>query len=220
MESGRKVSVCAVMTAARYECTFARNMIERALRTLNIPLSVSGGVYYGQCMQKMLEQLVDHGEIDYAVTVDGDSLFTAEQLSRLMAIIVQEDKIDAIAAMQCRRGMNTMLGTIEGKTETEYHGYPLKVDTAHFGLTVLDLKKLRSVKKPWFFSQPNEDGMWETTKIDCDIWFWKQWREAGHSVYIDCDCRIGHLEEMVSVFDDKMKPTFMHTADWSKANGY
>lgn len=219
MES-KAVSVCAVMTAARYECTFARNYIERALHACGIPLSVSGGVYYGQCMQIMLQQLVDHGGVDYAVTVDGDSLFTPKQLQRLMTIIVQEEQIDALAAMQCRRGMNTMLGTIEGKTSVDYTGYPLKVDTAHFGLTVIDLKKLAKTAKPWFFSMPNENGDWNGSKIDCDIWFWKQWREAGNSVYVDCETRIGHLEEMVSVFDDKMQPKFMHTADWATENGY
>jgi hypothetical protein len=93
-------------------------------------------------------------------------------------------------------------------------GTPIKVDTAHFGLTVINLERLKSVKKPWFYSQPDENGDWGEAKIDDDIWFWKQWREAGNSIYIDPNVRVGHMEEMVAVFDERMKVRHVYPADW------
>lgn len=214
MEKVKHVSVAAVMTAGRYECTFARNHIEIALKQLGIPLMISGGVFYGQCMQKMLQSLVDAG-CEYAVTVDWDTCFKSEQLQHLLEVAVShKDDIHAITAMQARRGMQTMLATIEGKTKVEWDGTPIKVDTAHFGLTVINLERLKNVKKPWFYSQPDENGDWGESKIDDDIWFWKQWREAGNSIYIDPNVRVGHMEEMVAVFDERMKVQHVYPADW------
>jgi hypothetical protein len=211
------VKIAAVMTAGRYENTFARNHIELALKTLGIPLTVSGGVFYGQCMQKMFESLCDT-DCDLVVTVDGDSIFTAKQLQRLVDIVNQEKQIDALTGVQLRRGKADLLGWVDGKREMTWSGYPLKVDTAHFGLTVIRLDKLRQLPKPWFFAQPNEQGMWEGSKTDDDVWFWLQWGKAGNSVYLDPGVRLGHLEEMVAIFDDEMKPTHMYPADWRSAN--
>src|SRR5687767_14677854 len=135
------IKVAAIMTAPRYENTYARNQIERALKSIGIPLTVSGGVFYGQCMQMMLEQLVAVGDVDYAVTIDFDSLFTAKQLQRLLSLIIENDEIDAIAPMQVRRSKLAMLGTIPGgemvgeTRQVVWDGKPIKGTTAHFGLT-------------------------------------------------------------------------------------
>lgn len=222
METG-SVRIAAVMTAPRYEATYARNYIERALKELGIPLTVSGGVFYGQCMQKMLEQLVGHGDVDYAVAVDFDSLFSAKQLQRLISLIHNTPEIDAITGMQVRRGKPVMLGTIPGgemigedTKQVVWDGKPIKGSTAHFGLTVIDLKKLANVSKPWFFSKPNADGRWEDDKIDDDVWFWKQWAEAGNSIYFDPGVRIGHLEEMVAIHDDSHNAVHVYPSEWEK----
>lgn len=209
------VKVAAMMTAARYEATWARNQIERAVKYLGIPLTISGGVYYGQCMQKMMEQAVET-DTDYIVTIDGDSIFTSDNLERLISIIDQENDIDALASLQVRRGKADMLGTASGKREMKWNGYPVKVDTAHFGLTVIDIAKLRETPKPWFFAQPDENGSWDGDKVDDDVWFWHQWGKAGNSLYIDPGCRIGHLEEVISIFDENLKPIHMYPSEWSQ----
>jgi hypothetical protein len=221
----KHIKAAAIMTAARYECTAARNQIERSLRQLGIPLTVSGGVYYGQCMQKMLEQLVAT-DCDYAVTVDGDTLFTSAQLQRLLSIIEQEEQINAITGIQVRRSKLTMLGTVydgqpagEDMQKVDWTGYPLKARTAHFGLTVIDLEKLRSVPKPWFAATPNSAGEWDGDKVDDDVHFWLQWEKAGNSVYIDPGVRLGHLEEMVAVFDEHMQAKHIYVTEWAEQNG-
>lgn len=212
------------MTAARYECTAARNYIERALHSLGIPLTVSGGVFYGQCMQKMLSQLCET-DCEYAITVDGDSLFTAKQLQRLLSLIVQEKQIDAICGAQIRRGKQTLLGTVYGgevvgpdEKRIDWDGYPIKARTAHFGLTVIDLNKLRSTPKPWFLATPDSNGEWSDQKTDDDVHFWLQWEKAGNSVYIDPEVKIGHLEEMVAVFDEQMQPKHVYVHEWAESN--
>jgi len=213
MKSGKDVKVSAVMTCGRYEAVFARNMIEKALRSLGIGLVTSQGVFYGQCMQRMFQDVERIGA-DIILTIDGDSVFTAEHVKRLINIIVQEEHIDALAPLQVRRGKRDVLGYHEGKSSIEWDGNPVQLDSAHFGLTALRVDKLKSVKKPWFFSQPDENGEWEENRIDDDIWFWKQWKEAGNTLYLDAGCRIGHLEEMVASFAEDLTPIHVYPGEW------
>lgn len=213
MVFGEDVKVSAVMTCGRYEAVFARNMIESALRELGIGLITSQGVFYGQCMQRMFEDVLSIGA-DILITIDGDSVFNADHIRRLLNVIVQEKQIDALASLQLRRGKADVLGYCKGKTSVEWTGYPVRVTSAHFGLTAIRVNKLRSVQKPWFFSKPDENGEWQENRVDDDIWFWKQWEEAGNTVYLDVDCRIGHLEEMVATFGDDLTPRHIYPGDW------
>jgi hypothetical protein len=147
-------------------------------------------------MQRMMQQAVDNG-VEVAVTCDGDSLFTSDDIMRLIGTVESNEHIDALASMQIRRGNSTLLASIAGKSQVQIEGEPIKATTAHFGLTVLDLRKLAAVPKPWFFSQPDSEGDWSDARVDDDIWFWQQWAKAGNSVYLDPNTRIGHMEEMV-----------------------
>ena len=211
----REVKVCGVMTAGRYENSWARNKIENAFKACKIPLNISGGVFYGQCMQMMLEDLV-RIDCDYAITVDWDSVFTADDIHKLLSYAVQCDDIDAITGVQVRRGKADTLATAFGQTELKYEGKPLRISTAHFGLTVIDLHKLRDIPKPWFWSQPNSEGCWTGEKIDDDVYFWKQWEKHGRTLYLDPSVRLGHLEEVVTIHDENLRVVQMYPADWSE----
>lgn len=210
----RNVKVSAVMTAPRHEIVLARNWIEKAMKRIGIPMTISGGVFYGQCMQKMFVDLVEQ-DIDYVLTVDFDSMFTAKHVQRLLDIISHTEGVDAIAAIQPKRGDGTILAARDKEEQLKWDGAPVQVKSAHFGLTVIDIQKLKTVPKPWFWAHPNADGDWEGTKIDDDVWFWKQWHEAGLKVFIDPGCRLGHLEEMVTVYDSQMHPVHLYPREWS-----
>jgi hypothetical protein len=116
--------------------------------------------------------------------------------------------------MQCKRGKQIPLFTVGGQTQVEFSGQPIEVTTAHFGLTAIRLDRLRDVPKPWFWCRPDEDGRWTDAKIDDDIWFWNRFREAGRRVWVDVDCRIGHMEEMIAVYGDDLKPRHMYPQEW------
>lgn len=224
MEQNIEVKVSAIMTAPRFETNFARNIIEKALREVQLPLTCSGGVFYGQCMQTMLEKLIESNACDYAITIDFDSMFTGADVRRLLRWIVTRDEIHAITGLQLRRGKPVVLGTVpngvsvsEDEQEVPWDGNPIKATTAHFGLTVIDLKELATVPKPWFRSEPDENGSWGPNKIDDDVYFWLKWKEAGKSIYLDPGVRIGHLEEMVTTYDENLKPVHMYPKDWEAA---
>ena len=205
------------MTAPRYECTWARTRIQAALQPHGIPLTVSGGVFYGQLMQRMLQQCYDDG-VDYALTIDFDSVFTAQDVNQLIRTAVIND-LDAVCAAQAKRGQGTLLGSYGIAEEIEVDpSEPLQVRTAHFGLTLIRLSSLAAVPKPWFVSVPDGDGGWGDGRTDDDVHFWYQWESAGNEIYIDLNCRIGHLEEMVTCFDDEMKIQHLYPSKWCNQN--
>ena len=210
----KDVRVAAVMTAPRHEITWARTHIQKALQPLGIPLNVSGGVFYGQCMQTMLGNLLKEGA-DYALTIDFDSVFTTADVKRLVSIVVQEKEIDALCGVQAKRGKGSVLASLSSETVVEWTGYPVRVNTAHFGLTVLDLRKLEQVPKPWFLTVPDTDGDYGDGRTDEDVYFWRVWGESGNSVFIDPGCKVGHLEEMVTTFDDQMKLVHVYPQQWA-----
>jgi hypothetical protein len=189
-----------MMTSPRYINCFCRDYIDAAFVAAKVPLQNSQGVFYGQCMQRMLQTAVERG-VDIAVVCDGDSLFTSDDIMRLLQTLESNDHIDALASMQIRRGNKTMLASIKGQSTAEVRGEPLQVSTAHFGLTAIDLRKMKNVPLPWFWSRPDENNEWGDLRIDDDIWFWKQWEAAGNTVYLDPQTRIGHMEEMVVMVD-------------------
>lgn len=209
----KTVKVAALMTAPRYESVWARSIIERVLQQCKIPLAISGGVFYGQCMQRMFNDVIAK-DADFILTVDFDSVFTKAHLDRLFGYIVNRQDIDAITAVQPKRGSGTILATRGKEEDLIWDGSPIQVKSAHFGLTVIRVDALRKVEKPYFCGVPDSDGDWISDKIDDDVYFWKQWDKAGNSLYIDPGCRLGHLEEVVTVFDDQMRLKHIYPNDW------
>ncbi len=199
-----KVKICGVMSLPRVGWNDAWAAVLKATSPLNIPVHPFGGVFWGQCMQRAFEQCVSKG-IDWLLTIDYDSMFTAQHLDHLLGAIGQNPHIDAICALQARRREDTPLMTLaDGGREVMVTGAPIKIRTGHFGLTIIRTECLADIPKPWFWSKPDLDGGWGEGRMDDDIWFWHQWGNAGKTLYCDPDCRIGHLQVMESRFNEDM----------------
>jgi hypothetical protein len=100
----------------------------------------------------------------------------------------------------------------------ETDGKPIKVCSAHFGLTLIRVDALRKTPKPWFMSKPDDNGDWEDGRFDDDIWFWHNWRAAGNTLYVAPSVSIGHLEETVAAFDKDLNPIHMYVHQWREEN--
>ena len=211
-----RLKVTAVMSVPRVGWCDAYSAIYDALRIHSIPLQQFSGAFWGQCMQRCLEGAIEDG-VDWAITVDYDSLFTHKHIATLLQTMAEHPEMDALSALQCRRGVSSYpLLTVEGmedKAEMAVCG-PFQVATAHFGLTVINLHALKEIKKPWMWSRPADGGGWGEGRLDDDIWFWHQWKEAGKTVYVHPDCQIGHLQLMVSQFNLDGKPEHIHVKEW------
>jgi hypothetical protein len=166
-------------------------------------------------MQKMLEQSIEAG-VDVAVTVDGDSVFTAADLMQVVQTLVNTEA-DAVSCFQARRGDAVVLTSLRDGNKLEIGDEPIRVATAHFGLTAIDLHKLKNVPKPWFICTADERGEFGDGRTDDDIHFWRQWEKAGNSLYLDPKVRIGHLEEMIVIHDPTtFEPKHIYPNQWVK----
>ena len=208
-----KIKIAAVTSIPRVGWNDAWGVMFDALRHFGIPLRRFTGVYWGQCMQRVLEGCVAD-DLDWILTIDYDTMFTAEHLDRLMHTFGQRPDIDALAALQCRRAKDTPLCTVPGEKDKMIDGTPFKVATAHFGLTLLRVESLKKCAKPWFWAKPDEKGEWGDNRLDDDIWFWQQWREAGNTVYVDPSVAVGHLEVVVADFATTFEAKRIHPTDW------
>ncbi len=210
------VRLIAVMTLPRWECTAARTQIESALRQIGIPLMTAQGVFYGQCMTRIMESAIEQGA-EWILTIDGDSWFTADQLRHLMTVFHNRTDIDALAALQARRGARLPLLSVGSDKDgfVEIDRNPLQVATAHFGLTLLRTSAIKQMGRPWFWAQPDPDGGWGEGRVDEDIYFWQEWAAANNTLYILPTCRIGHLEEMVSLIGSDGKTTHVYPSDFT-----
>lgn len=210
------IKIRGVMSVPRVGWNDAWVSINRALTPLKIPVETFNGVFWGQCMQRAFEKCLADG-VDWILCIDYDSMITAQHVDQLLGHFGDNPEIDALAALQCRRGQDeTPLMTIMGQEKAEVTGKPLLVTTAHFGLTLIRTECLRNLPKPWFYTQPDEAGEYGAGRLDDDIWFWHQWRKAGRNIYVAPDVRIGHLQLMVSEFDEHMQPRHVHVTDWRK----
>jgi len=212
--SSESVKICALMSCPRLGFNDFWGGAMNALRPWGIPIRRFTGAFWGQCLQNGLEELIEEG-IDWALTLDYDTLFTSEDFDKLIGHFGQNPEIDAIAALQPKRSEGTPLMTRKGARDVEVTGAPIKVDSAHFGLTLIRLERLKDIPKPWFVGRPGPDGTWTSDeRLDPDIWFWHQWRENGRSLYVAPDVRVGHLEMLVSQFNEDMQQEHISVKEW------
>lgn len=196
-----------------------------ALTPFKIPLKLAYGAWWDHGICCLMEEAVAAGA-DWILTLDYDSMFTAFHLDRLIGHIASDDKIDAIAALQCRRGTGEemLLSTPaqpgeDGKVGILVGPEPLAVESCHFGMTMIRVSKLAALPKPWMKHVPDANGSYSSdSRVDPDLYFWKQWREAGNTIFVDMHCKIGHLQPMVSQFDADFNARHVHVTDWRKAN--
>ena len=148
------------MSLPRYGSCAARGIIEKAFGALQIPIHTSQGVFWGQCMQRMMKDCVKDS-IDFIITVDFDTLCTEKHINDLISTIAMNNHVDALAALEPKRNHETPLLWYGEDDEVSTDGSIFQVTHAHFGLTVIRTEALKEVEKPWFLGVPNENGDWD-----------------------------------------------------------
>jgi hypothetical protein len=216
------IGVSGVMSVPRLG--FMDNMFcaIEALPPLRVNLRRHTGAYWGQCVERVMEEALAQDNPDAILTLDYDSIFTKRDVGMLMQLMCCHPEADAITAVQAGRGKNAPLFTmrdgegqnISGAPITTFSGDLTQVATAHFGLTLIRADKLRAMQKPWFHDVPAADGGWGDGRTDADVQFWRKWEEAGHSLFIANRVPIGHLELQVLWPGRDLVSIHQPVADW------
>lgn len=196
----------ALMSFPRCIYSDMLDLTVNAVKQNGFDYKIMHGAYWHQCMQNMLEEALEDG-YDWACTIDGDTAFTPYHLGGLKERLGDHPEIDALAALQLKRHseetLMTIKGDYDGTISVPMHDGPIKVNTAHFGLTLFRMESFRDLPKPWFLGAPNSAGSYrDNGRTDADIAFWHVWGAHGRSLYVDPDVRIGHMQLIVSDVDE------------------
>lgn len=177
---------------------------------LGIPFRQATGAYWEQCLSRaIMDLLEEQPDLEYILTLDYDSVFRHQDVLTLCDLAVEHPEADAIAPIQTRRVMGNFMVSIlrpdgsrypddEPITKEHHRGDLSLAATAHFGLTLLKVEKLRQLPHPWFKSVPNGEGTWQEGRTDADIYFWQHWRACGNTLYLANRVPIGHAELVIS----------------------
>lgn len=218
--------VVAVMTCPRLGFTDCAHAQFAAFGSLGIPLLKSGGVFWDQGISRIIEQAAAGGA-RYILTLDYDSLFTRDDVLRLLVTMEQRPEIDALAALQMRREVDSPLFHLGRATSSEtpeeielpyeelVTNETLQAVTAHLGLTVFRAERFARVARPWFQNVPDPEGGWGEGRMDSDIAFWHRWKDAGNTLHIAIRVPIGHLEQVVTWPDRSMQRRMQGMGEWN-----
>jgi predicted SAM-dependent methyltransferase len=185
----------------------------------------TGGAFWGQCMDRMLTVLRDKKDYDWIVTCDYDTIFQPGDVVALLEMAEQYN-YDALCPLQVKReSAREMLASrkdAEGNpietTSKELQGPILPISSGHFGLTVIRVSALVDLPKPWFISIPCEDGGYadDETKVDDDIYFWRNWVANGRTLGMAMDVPVGHMQRMVTWPTRDLGGHHQFISEWTK----
>lgn len=218
-----EAKVVALMSTPRLGFTDNFFCVSQALTPHRIPIVKHTGAFWGQCLQRSMNDVADN--YDIILCIDYDSIFTAKTVEGLMTLLYHSG-YDAIAPLQQKRESNSVMfaaagASVDDKTVVENDWFSKvvqPVDTAHFGCTLLRTAALKKVKKPWFLAKANKKGEWTGGHTDEDIHFWRSWKAAGNTIGVSTQVSIGHAELMVTwpSREDVSGKVQQHTTDyWS-----
>jgi hypothetical protein len=198
-----EVRVCAVMSTPRLGFTDNFFCVHAALTPHQIPVIKHTGVFFGQCLTRSIESVID--KYDAILAIDYDTVFTGKTVEALVALLMHSG-VDAIAPLQTKRESQCVMFALPGvkpedqtTVEGDWFKKPVQlVETAHFGCTLIRTEAIKKMEKPWFLATPNESGDWNGGHIDEDISWWKNFAKAGNKLGLATNISVGHAELMIT----------------------
>ena len=198
-----EVKVAALMSTPRLGFTDNFFCVAQALAPHRISPIKYTGAFWGQCLQRSMETVVNNHDV--ILTFDYDTVFSSKTIEALLALMMHSG-VDAIAPLQTKREANAVMFALPGMTpeqqthvDEKWFEKPVqKVATAHFGCTFLRCDALKRTPKPWFLARANEQGEFTGGHVDEDIAFWKAWEAAGNTLGIATHVSVGHAELMIT----------------------
>ncbi len=214
--------VRACLASARYCPAIHHRCIYEALSYLRMRIHMITGCFWQQNLSNAMEAELKDPDCRYILTLDFDTVFSHEDVAELYRIMETHPHIDALVSLQSKRGGNEALftmaddvGKLVGTVEAEtFQRITARINTGHFGLTMIRADKLREFPRPWMCAIPAPDGTWGEGHIDADITFWNNWNRHGNTVYLANHVAVGHVEELVMWPGQDFGPVYQKSSDY------
>jgi len=217
------LNVAAIMSVPRLGFMDNLFCVFESVVPHKIPIIKMQGAFWGQCLERGMQTQIDTGA-DAILTVDYDTVFTAEDVGYLIKLMAEHPEADAIVPLQVGRGGMKGLLSVKSKSGQLMEWVPepvfkeelTKIYSGHFGMTLIRASSLLKLPHPWFLDQPAPDGQWGAGRIDADIGFWQKMELAGMNVYSANRIVLGHLEMVVTWPNENLHPFYQTIADYQK----
>lgn len=218
--------VHGIMSLPRVCWTDTQGVLHHAAATLGFDVSRATGVFWGQCLTRLIEKILKMPEVKYILTVDYDSIFDADDIVRLWQVMETNPDIAALCPLQIGRDKDRPLFSIKEQdgslmkqmSEDVLHTDALEMNTGHFGLTLIRCDAIRELPRPMFLGVPGPDGGWDEGKTDDDIFFWTLLQKHGKRICLCPRVRIGHLQNVITWPSEDLRAMNQYLTDYH-ANG-
>lgn len=227
------LDVHAVMSTPRLGFVEGMFSVAGACQSLGISITKSSGVFWGQCITRLIENAITNPGCKWVLTIDYDSVFTPDDVVDLWSI-AERHEADAVVPVQVGRDRQFSLVTVKGPDgklierlgAADVAADVLPIQSGHFGLTFLRADWLRRLPKPWFWAQPDADGGWgdggaqpdgtaKAGRIDDDCFFWKQAQSISSKVFVAPHVKIGHEQKVISWPDRQWQARHQYHNDYA-----
>jgi hypothetical protein len=192
-----------------------------ALSPFGVPVRQCYGPFWGQVLTQGILGILDQ-DVDYILTMDYDTLFTAKHVADLVSLALANPDVDVIIPCLCKREGNGLCAHTKEQDATK-PGVNLNDDLfpiqlGHFGLTLFKVSMFDRLQRPWFMATPDKDGHWGEGHIDADMNFWLNCEASGIKVMLARHVRVGHIEYMATIpnAEDPRKTDYVHVGEWRK----
>lgn len=210
-----RTRVKGIMTVPRVGFTNNFSAITRTIMELGIGFQTVQGAYWHQGITRGMEWA---GDAEYILTVDYDTLFTVDDVRRLVQIADANPEYAAIASLQSKREENVALMCRDGQIDRELmRADVLEVKSCHFGLTLIRSAALKAIPRPWFLCQPDPTGGYGDGRVDADVAFWHKLTASGGKVGVTPQVAVGHLQLMATWPGFDLMPVHQYVSDWDKS---
>lgn len=225
--SREPLKVSAVMSVPRLGFMDNFRSMMQVLAKTSIRYRIFQGAFWGQCLERAIEETLRDDRPDAILTLDYDTVCTPDDIAALERLLREHPEADAVAALQSARWRPEPLLTMaELPVGVKSHdrmppgvfAAPLtKIRTAHFGLTLIRASAFAKMPKPWFRSVPDAEGSWGDGRTDDDVYFWRVFEACGLSLYSANRVVAGHLELMVIWPGEDFAAVTQRAADFSES---
>ena len=216
-------NVRGVMSTPRFGPLLHPECAKRAFLKLRLPAKAGQSCFWHQKISAMMEEAIAEPDCDFVLTLDFDTIFSAEDVLELYRLMHAHPEVDALFPLQSKRGCEQALFSVRNAQGGFAHEINsddltrniLPVNTGHFGLTMFRAEVLRKFPRPWMLPIPAKDGTWEGEgQMDPDIDFWRRFKLAGFKCFLAPKVVVGHLEEVVKWPGRELKPVYQTIGDY------
>lgn len=183
-----------------------------------MPLRKVTGAYWDRDLTMAIEESIEAYNPEWILTADYDTVFNRDQVLSLLELAGRSPEADAIAPIQVARHNEMPMLTVREdeklvsaiSREQLTKGEKLKCHTAHFGLTLLRVSKLKAMPRPWF------ERTYGPSACDPDVNFWHKWHAAGNTLYTALRVPVGHCDLVVRWPDENLETIYQTPQDFFK----